>query len=205
MRWLGNAPQKGVTTVMHTEISLQRASKAGSELLVGESHGTSDAKIADIATDSTSHNPDISQALARAIKKDAENADYSAKSLYEEWPEYDPANRFDREDKIAEIRRRPTRKEKFGTLSQDPWVTWRPERSQKTIFILLASEQHPSLEGENLAKGEVVKCNTFDELFGIPAETEVFLCHGNIAYREVIRKEDGSVCKPATVYSTGYL
>ncbi|KAK5149278.1 hypothetical protein LTS14_010983, partial [Recurvomyces mirabilis] len=52
--------------------------------------------------------------LAERIRADADNIDYSAKSLFDEWPQYDPKYEVDNVAKLQEIKQRPTRKQMFG-------------------------------------------------------------------------------------------
>ena len=155
------------------------------------------------------------QNLAQVIRKDAENFDYSGNSLFSEWPEYDPDNHFDKYAKTAEIKRRPTRKQRFGKTSRDPWLDWHPPRLAKSDFSRGSSMSidRPSRTTRNSlpdaypwenGEGHIQQCGTLEELFGIPNNPIAIIHDGQLAYRDGTRNEDGSLPRAKHIYKTGY-
>ena len=149
--------------------------------------------------------------VAHLIKEDAENVDYSAKSLYDEWPEWDPKNRFDPDAKIAEIQSRPTRKQRFGTKSKDTWAQWKPDGSTRQeknsspskLSRITRSFEEPVFEWQ---RSEDVKyCDSFEEMFGVPELPIPIIQDDKIAFRDGTWNDyDGSLRRAKKIYPTGY-
>ncbi|KAK6396673.1 hypothetical protein LTR65_008571 [Meristemomyces frigidus] len=161
------------------------------------------------------HREDLS--LAQLIKLEAENIDYSAKSLFDEWPEYRPENQFDKDAKIAEIKKRPSRKQMFkkpamysrlGSNDEPPKAlqatrtstptslrgsterTSRPARKQSS-FSTFSQEEN------------VTHFDTLEEFFDLPANPIPFIHHGQLAYRDGTRDENGELPRAKVIYKTG--
>ena len=160
--------------------------------------------------------------LAQLIKADAEHLDFSAKSLFDEWPEYDPTNQFDREAKLAEIKRRPTRKQKWGQSSRDPWLDLNPTRLANRTVSLGSSRSSLTLERTSRSmrnaavdpyypweNGEA-NVKHFDSVEALvqdimPNNAIPIIHEGRIAYRDGTRNPfDGSLPRAKHIYKTGY-
>lgn len=152
--------------------------------------------------------------LAEMIKMDAENLDCSAVSLFDEWPEYNPATAFDREAKIAEVKKRPTRKERFRKPPPDPWSKWRPQRlierhdsrgSSMSFERVNRTSHNTALcdvwEGE---EGTAKHYDTLDGFFDLPLNPIPIMLNREIGYRDGNRDDDGTLRRAKKTYPTGY-
>ena len=153
--------------------------------------------------------------LAELTKVDTKEKDFSAKSLFDEWPEYDPDNNFDRKAKIAEIQKRPTRKQRFKKPSVDPWIHAspvsstvngssgggtssfeRPYRNKRSA----ATSAYPWENGEE----NVIQCDTVEELFNLPKNPIAIIQDKRVVYRDGTRNDDGTLPRAKVIYKTGY-
>ncbi|KAK5114947.1 hypothetical protein LTR85_009985 [Meristemomyces frigidus] len=151
--------------------------------------------------------------LAQLIKLEAENIDYSAKSLFDEWPEYDPANQFDKEAKIAEIKKRPTRKQMFGKPAMYSRLgsnneTAKPLQAARTSTpnSLRGSAERtkrPTSFSAFPLEENVTHYDTLEEFFDLPANPIPFIHHGQLAYRDGTRDENGKLPRAKIIYKTG--
>ncbi|KAK3714201.1 histone methyltransferase set1 [Vermiconidia calcicola] len=160
--------------------------------------------------------PDITgqPTLAQMIKMDAENLDCSAVSLFDEWPEYNPATAFDREAKIVEIKKRPTRKERCRKPPPDPWSEWKPQRlierhdsraSSTSFEHVNRTPRKTALfdvwEGE---EGTTKHYDTLEDFFDLPLNPIPILLNREIGYRDGNRDDDGTLRRAKKTYPTGY-
>jgi hypothetical protein len=148
------------------------------------------------------------ESVAQLIKKEADDVEYSATSLFDEWPEFDPANQVDREAKIAEIQRRPTRKQRFLNQRVDPWAQWKPPRLSRE-----GANGHPSQRQDRTVRvqtaydfvEDIVHYDSIQEMFGLPKHPIPILLEKEIAYRDGTRNEyDGSLGRAKEKFKTGY-
>lgn len=156
--------------------------------------------------------------LEQAIRAEAENIDYSAKSLFEEWPEHDPVNEFDRAAKIQEIKKRPTRKKMFGkpalysrldsndgvrslTASKAPsprtdQFTDRLKRSPRKTLA-------PAITFGNV-ETNVKHFDTLKAFFNVPDDLIPFAQDdGALVFRDNARDENGKLLRAKAIYRTG--
>ncbi len=152
--------------------------------------------------------------ILELINQDAENIDATATSLFDEWPEYDPANEFHYGAKIAEIKKRPNRKHRLPQRN-DPWSEWKPARlaEMKDSRQSSASEERGHRASRKSTLGvspwtaddsNVKHYDTFEEMFGLPANP-IAIWHGEeLAFRDGTRNEDGSLPRAREVFKSGY-
>ena len=159
--------------------------------------------------------------LAEMIHRESQQHDWSALSLFEEWPEYDPSNKaFDRAAKIAEIQARPRRKQRFrAPLSRDSrtglHIPYAPATAFNTSAGTSASfgrpNQSPSktqrtfgpFQLEN-AESNLTMCDTWEEFFDLPSNPIPIMHEGQLAYRDGTRNEDGLLPRAKVIFKTGY-
>lgn len=154
--------------------------------------------------------------LAQLIKLEAENIDYSAKSLYDEWPEYHPEKQFDKIDKIAEIKQRPTRKQMFKKpamysrlASNEAAKSLHSAVKSRSNSVHMSAEQtsrSPRRQSSYNRSGFEDKVKHFDtlkEFFDLPANPIPFIYNEQLAYRDGTRDESGKLPRAKTIYKTG--
>lgn len=162
----------------------------------------------------TSLQRDEHDSIAQSIKDEAETLDFTAMSLFEEWPEYDPGNAFDRAAKLHEIKQRPNRKQRMRQ-GQDPWSAWTPNRlsnsetSGQTSASFARQYRSPrkqiiGIDPDNFDASDVTPCETIEELFGVPPDPIAIMSEGQIAFRDGTRNEDGSLPRAREIFKTGY-
>ena len=157
--------------------------------------------------------------LSQSIRHEAENIDYSAKSLFDEHPEHDPSNSaFDRQAKITEIRKRPNRKKRMGTKSLDPWFEAKYTKSLRSANPALSGRSSllsermlrtPRIATSNVypwenGESSVKHFNTLEAFFDLPSNPIAILHDGQLAFRDGTRNEDGTLPRAKVVYKTGY-
>lgn len=156
------------------------------------------------------HADDLS--LAQLIKLEADNIDYTAKSLFDEWPEFDPANSFDKEAKIAEIKKRPSRKQMFKKpamysrlCSNDDEPASKPQatRTSTPNSFCAAERTGKALRRTFPLQENLTHYDTLEEFFGLPANPMPFIHHGQLAYRDGTRGENGELPRAKIIYKTG--
>ncbi|KAF2166830.1 hypothetical protein M409DRAFT_54610 [Zasmidium cellare ATCC 36951] len=126
--------------------------------------------------------------IRELIREEVENIDFSKKNL-EDWPEYHLENRFDRDQKIAEIKARPNRKQLFGkpasaSVLEDPFPSMRPPPSAPTLTVLPDSEEFASI---GVGVDEVEKpCNSLADFLGVQDGVEYVPCihKAHLAYKD---------------------
>lgn len=152
--------------------------------------------------------------LAQLVRMDAENVDYSAKSLFEEWPEYDPHTQVDRDAKAAEIKRRPNKKQRMAIASTDSWLRWgsvQPQKADISNRSSLSVERSFRNSGATFDQlpwnEEALNEKRFDDLdkfFDLPHNPMAIVHDGQLAYRDGTRSDDGILPRAKVVYRTGY-
>ena len=153
---------------------------------------------------------------APAVDVHADAADYSARSLFDEWPEYDPKNGFDKAVKLAEIKMRPSRKEMFGKPAmysrlasnesakplRDPGVSAASSLRGSAERINKPARRVPDSDAFSLEEN-VHHCDTLEEFFGLPDNPIPFIDKGQLVYRDGTRGEDGVLPRVKYKYPTG--
>ncbi|KAF2480290.1 hypothetical protein BDY17DRAFT_35638 [Neohortaea acidophila] len=149
--------------------------------------------------------------IEKMVEMTEMNTNFNAKDLFGEWPELKSLD-FDRSAKIAEIKQRPTRKERFGR--QTPLAEFELVEENKAIGK--ANERRATNENtaseatlatlypwEN-TEGVLVQCNSLQELFNLPNNPMAIIHDGNLAYRDGTRGVDGSLPRAKAIYKTDY-
>jgi hypothetical protein len=148
---------------------------------------------------------------------DSEIRDYSARSFFEEWPEYHPKNQIDKEAKKQEIKQRPTRKQMFGkpacysrlgsnvtapsaTSSATTPVSSKPSsrgvaNSLKPVTKPAPEWPFPPADGENIKY-----CQSIQEFFDLPNNPMPIIHQGELAYRDGTRDENGALPRAKVIY-----
>lgn len=139
------------------------------------------------------------------------NINYNAKDLFGEWPELKSLG-FDRSARIAEIKQRPNRKERFG--KQSPLAEFEPAGGHKAMG---KSNERSATNGNTASEatlatlypwenteGVLVQCNSLQELFNLPNNPMAIIHDGNLAYRDGTRGVDGSLPRAKAIYKTDY-
>jgi len=151
-----------------------------------------------------------SSVLANLCKADAKNQDFSVKILYNEWPEYDPANEPDRKAKMEEIKGRPSRKQMIGkpasysrlgnrvTGKSSDVASSRSPRKLVSGNIQALQKKFASLNDENLSC-----CDTLESFFDLPRNPIPIIYQGELAYRDGTRDSNGKMPRAKVIYKTG--
>lgn len=151
-----------------------------------------------------------SSVLANLCKADAKNQDFSVKILYNEWPEYDPANEPDRKAKMEEIKGRPSRKQMIGkpasysrlgnhvTGKSSDVASSRSPRKLVSGNIQALQKKFASLNDENLSY-----CDTLETFFDLPRNPIPVIYQGELAYRDGTRDSNGKIPRAKVIYKTG--
>ncbi|KAK4496310.1 hypothetical protein PRZ48_012290 [Zasmidium cellare] len=122
------------------------------------------------------------------IHEEVENIDFSKEDL-KDWPEYRPQNHFDREQKIAEIKARPNRKQLFGkpataSMLDAPLDIMRPPSLAPALTVLRDSEEFASIgkEPEEMEK----PCNSLADFLGVREDVVYVPCihKRNLAFKD---------------------
>lgn len=115
------------------------------------------------------------------IQEETENIDVSAKDL-RHWPEYDPANRFNRDEKLAEIKARPSRKQLFGKPA-GPLTSRSAPASASQFEVLRNAADFESVgkESEEMEK----PCDSLADFLGVRDDVSYVPCihKGFLAYK----------------------
>ncbi|EMC97564.1 hypothetical protein BAUCODRAFT_147625 [Baudoinia panamericana UAMH 10762] len=147
--------------------------------------------------------------LADLLKLEPEEKDYSALSLSEEWPEWDPEFRA---LKTEEIKKRPTRKQLFGkpamysrlasNIGSDEGlagavITNPLKNMDKTMFGSAEVSGLPGLDTNIRA------CDTLEELFSLPKNVVAVVEDKRLCFRDVAVKAGGKLSRGRGLYPTG--
>ncbi|KAM0715459.1 hypothetical protein Q7P37_008957 [Cladosporium fusiforme] len=150
----------------------------------------------------------------KGIKAKLASSDFSAISLFDEWPEWRNANTFDAQEKLKEIQNRPTRKQMFGKpasqtrlhpngpppispMTSNTARTTSTKRSRPLIDAAL-NELYP---WENPDVDPTRKeYKTLEEFFALPANMIPIISDGQLAYRDGTRTDDGRLPRAREVF-----
>jgi hypothetical protein len=130
-------------------------------------------------------------------------------SLYKEWPEYRAENMLDEEAKLAEIVKRPTRKQMFGKPALCSRLRVRePSVEVPAIPVNVSPEKRTRLfiHPDNLYPWEKDASSTFeefkslDEFFDFPTNVIPIISEGQLAYRDGTRNDDGRLPRAREVF-----
>jgi hypothetical protein len=128
-------------------------------------------------------------------------------SFYSEWPEYHEENIFDEQAKVAEIIKRPTRKQMFGKPALCSRLRVR-ERSAEVpaIPVMVSPEKRTRsfiVDPDNpypWEKDDGEEFETLDEFFDFPANVIPIISEGQLAYRDGMRNDDGRLRRAREVF-----
>lgn len=138
--------------------------------------------------------------------------DFSVTSFFDEWPEYRSANAFDEQDKLKEIRERPTRKQMFGKPASHSRLrsegtlpilliipnTMSPAKRTRPLFDATLNDPYP---WENPDVDPTLKeYKTLDDFFDLPANMIPIISEGQLAYRDGTRTDDGRLPRAREVF-----
>ncbi|KAI7283262.1 hypothetical protein KC345_g3053 [Hortaea werneckii] len=151
------------------------------------------------------------------VTQDEHDETHTALSLFDEWPEYHPAGQLDRRTKMAEIKRRPSRKAMFGKpalysrlgggeTSQSGHLvngignpsTEKPSEKQMPSARKVAHSIDPFPVERN-----VVYYDTLEEFFGLPQNLVPVIHNGQLAYRDGTKDHSSRVRKAQAYFPTG--
>ncbi|TKA27218.1 hypothetical protein B0A50_04555 [Salinomyces thailandicus] len=154
--------------------------------------------------------------LVQLLKLDAEDIDYSAKSLFEEWPQCHHTNQVDRQAKMIEIKQRPSRKLMFGKPAMYSRLAGNesPKPPQARPCARADAGEDPSLKRNRFTRRAIdVVCfpkeaglvyyDTLEEFFGMPNSPVPMIYNGQLAYRQGTRDDKGKLRRAQAHYSTG--
>jgi len=156
----------------------------------------------------------LSSSLAQLIKHNTQNRDFTAKSLFEEWPAYEPSNQFNREEKAAEIKQRPTRKQMFGKPAmysklasnerQGSWVSSTDQQGQDSGRRSSSTRDQGNLTSFSFDLSEPVKhFDKLDDFLGLPNDPLPMLYNQELVFRDGTR-ENGRLPRAKVYYKTGF-
>ena len=136
------------------------------------------------------------RSLFEPVPQDEQYVTSTALSLFDEWPEYDPARQIDREAKIAEIKRRPTRKAMFGkpalysrlgsheasqtghSMPQGGNLSTENPRGKHALSVRTVAQSIDPFPVEP----NVVYYNTLEGFFGLPQNPVPVMHNGRLMY-----------------------
>lgn len=134
--------------------------------------------------------------------------DFSAISLFEEWPEYDPKRRPHLPDygTATAVHRRKKRRQDGKSLPSvhDSWFNTQPIVHKQAHLLGRARPSAKfdwSLEPQ---QETLVECKTIEEVFDLPPHPIPVLSEGHLAYRDGLLNEDDVLPRAKIVYKTGY-
>ncbi|KAK4951411.1 hypothetical protein LTR10_010385 [Elasticomyces elasticus] len=157
------------------------------------------------------------------MKREFDNIEYTALSLYHEWPEHAPENAIDEEEKAEEVRKRPTRKQMFGkpatysrlasnlTKSTPGATPGTSFAKSDTATAADDSDDNPTQRRTRSPRKKdyaalpaleqsVKECATLDEFLGKPANPMMCWYKGQLAYRDGTRDRQGRLPRGKEYY-----
>jgi len=135
-----------------------------------------------------------------------------APSLYDEWPEY-RQHASDEHDKLAEIQKRPRKKQLFGRLASHTQMrfagnsvtqpvmptTFSPEkRSRARMIDPRPDDPYPWENSDNDPTRKEYKC--LEEFFDFPDNMIPIISEGQLAYRDGTRTDDGRLPRAREIF-----
>lgn len=138
--------------------------------------------------------------------------DYSVTSFFDEWPEYRSVNSFDKQEKLEEIRTRPTRKQMFGKQASHSRL-----RPQGTVFVppIIPNNVSPVKRSRPFVDATVhdpypwenpdvyptrKEYKTLEDFFDLPPNCIPIISDGQLAYRDGTRTDDGRLPRAREVF-----
>jgi hypothetical protein len=130
-------------------------------------------------------------------------------SFYSEWPEYRRENILDEQAKVAEIVKRPTRKQMFGKPALCSRLRVRePSVEVPAIPVHVSPEKRTKLfidpdnpyPWEKDAGSIFEEFGSLDEFFDFPANVIPIISEGQLAYRDGTRNDDGRLPRAREVF-----
>jgi hypothetical protein len=130
-------------------------------------------------------------------------------SFYSEWPEYRKENIHDEQAKVAEIVKRPTRKQMFGkpalcsrlrvqeTSVEVPAIPVHVSPEKRTKLFIDPDNPYP---WEKDAGSIFEEFGSLDEFFDFPANVIPIISEGQLAYRDGTRNDDGRLPRAREVF-----
>lgn len=155
--------------------------------------------------------------IAELIKQDNNARPWADKPFFTEFPEYHPDNYVNMKDRVAEIRKRPTRKQMFGkpgsrlkqpgpAVEQDiSYVppaargTVSPEKRPRAIIDALPTDEY---DWEKPATRQ--EFMSLQEFFGMPNNPVPIISEGQLAFRDGTLTDDGRLPRAKVLYKVGY-
>jgi hypothetical protein len=127
--------------------------------------------------------------------------------FHNEWPEYREENVLDEQAKVAEIAKRPTRKQMFGKPALGSRLRVRePSVDAPTIPINVSPEKRARsfvIDPDNpypWEKDAGEEFETLDEFFDFPVNAIPIISEGQLAYRDGMRHDDGRLRRAREVF-----
>ena len=135
-----------------------------------------------------------------------------ATSLYKEWPEFRP-RALDEYDKLAEIQKRPRKKQLFGTLASQPQThfvkdsvaqpvvpfNFSPEKRTRSRMVdPRPDEPYPWENPDNDPTRK--EYTSLEELFDFPDNMIPIVSEGQLAYRDGTRTDDGRLPRAREIF-----
>lgn len=146
--------------------------------------------------------------LSEGISK-LPSRDHLVTSFYNEWPEYCEDNMFDDQAKMAEIIKRPTRKQMFGKPALCSRLRVRgPSVAVPAIPVNVSPEKRARLlidpdnpyPWEKDVGATLEDFASLDEFFDFPANMIPIISEGQLAYRDGTRTDDGRLPRAREVF-----
>ncbi|KAK5715460.1 hypothetical protein LTR15_010104 [Elasticomyces elasticus] len=157
------------------------------------------------------------------MKREFNNIEYTALSLYDEWPEHAPENAIDEEEKAEEIRKRPTRKQMFGkpatysrlasnltkstpgatpgtSFAKSDTATAADDSDDNATQRRTRSPRKKDYAALPALEQSVKECATLDEFLGKPANPMMCWYKGQLAYRDGTRDRQGRLPRGKEYY-----
>ncbi|KAK5709599.1 hypothetical protein LTR17_019628 [Elasticomyces elasticus] len=157
------------------------------------------------------------------MKCEFNNIEYTALSLYHEWPEHAPENAIDEEEKAEEIRKRPTRKQMFGkpatysrlatnlikvtpgatpgtSFAKSDTATAADDSDDNATQRRTRSPRKKDYAALPALEQSVRECATLDEFLGMPANPMMCWYKGQLAYRDGTRDRQGRLPRGKEYY-----
>ncbi|KAK4891759.1 hypothetical protein LTR27_009611 [Elasticomyces elasticus] len=157
------------------------------------------------------------------MKREFNNVEYTALSLYDEWPEHAPDNAIDEEEKAEEIRKRPTRKQMFGkpatysrlatnltkstpgatpstSFAKSDTATAADDSDENSTQRRTRSPRKKDYAALPALEQSVKECATLEEFLGKPANPMMCWYKGQLAYRDGTRDRQGRLPRGKEYY-----
>lgn len=153
-----------------------------------------------------------SPAPKKASNKSHSNTGSLSTAFHDEWPEYKGENSFDRQEKLAEISKRPSRKEMFGkpasqsrlrpkdSTPDSPFIptNFSPAKRQRAPVNLSVKDLYPWENPDIDPTRKEYK--TLEEFFDLPANMIPIISDGQLAYRDGTRTDDGRLPRAREIF-----